>query len=55
MILYRHLQTAFVSKLTHPRVSEPLTMVREPVEIYNNWRLNLSLKNKTPDEVHRAF
>lgn len=30
-------------------------MVRESVEIYNTRRLHLSLKYKTPDEVHQAF
>ncbi|MCG9213639.1 integrase core domain-containing protein, partial [Yersinia enterocolitica] len=30
-------------------------MVRESVEIYNTRRPHLSLKYKTPDEVHQAF
>lgn len=30
-------------------------MVRESVEIYNTQRPHLSLKYKTPDEVHQAF
>ena len=30
-------------------------MVMESVEIYNTRRPHLSLKYKTPDEVHRAF
>jgi len=30
-------------------------MVRESVEIYNTRRPHLSLKYKTPDEVHRAL
>lgn len=30
-------------------------MVRESVEIYNTLRPHLSLKYKTPDEVHQAF
>lgn len=30
-------------------------MVRESVEIYNTQRPHVSLKYKTPDEVHRAL
>ncbi|CNH71071.1 IS3 family transposase%2C orfA [Yersinia thracica] len=30
-------------------------MVRESVETYNTRRPHLSLKYKTPDEVHQAF
>ncbi|TWY29657.1 integrase core domain-containing protein, partial [Serratia marcescens] len=30
-------------------------MVREPVNLYNAQRPHLSLKYKTPDEVHRAL
>ena len=30
-------------------------VLRESVEIYNTWRPHLSLKYKTPDEVHQAF
>ena len=30
-------------------------MVDEAVQIYNTERPHMSLKNKTPDAVHRAF
>ncbi|WP_151803085.1 integrase core domain-containing protein, partial [Acinetobacter guillouiae] len=30
-------------------------MVAESIEIYNVRRPHMSLKYKTPDEVHRAF
>ena len=36
-------------------LSEAREMVRESVEQYNSRRPHLSLKYKTPDEVHRAY
>jgi transposase InsO family protein len=36
-------------------LSEAREMVRESVMQYNSRRPHLSLKYKTPDEVHRAF
>lgn len=36
-------------------LSEARKMVEESVAIYNNERPHLSLKYKTPDEVHQAF
>lgn len=30
-------------------------MVKESVTIYNHERPHLTLKNKTPDDVHQAF
>lgn len=36
-------------------IQEAAQMVAESVEIYNGRRPHLSLKYKTPDEVHRAF
>ncbi|MBP6121258.1 MULTISPECIES: IS3 family transposase [Providencia] len=36
-------------------ISQARKMLKEAVEIYNTQRPHLSLKYKTPDEVHRAF
>lgn len=36
-------------------IGQARKMVRESVEIYNTRRPHLSLKYKTPDEVHQAF
>lgn len=42
--------------LSKPKdLNEARKMVRESINIYNNRRPHLSLKYKTPDEVHRAF
>jgi len=36
-------------------LEEARLMVKESIRIYNEKRPHLSLKYKTPDEVHRAF
>jgi putative transposase len=36
-------------------LEEARQMVKESIRIYNEKRPHLSLKYKTPDEVHRAF
>ena len=36
-------------------LDEARQMVKESIRIYNEKRPHLSLKYKTPDEVHRAF
>jgi transposase InsO family protein len=42
--------------LSKPKdLKEARTMVKESIKIYNEQRPHLSLKYKTPDEVHRAF
>lgn len=42
--------------LSKPKdLNEARKMVSESIDIYNTLRLHLSLKYKTPDEIHRAF
>ncbi|MGQ6504276.1 MULTISPECIES: integrase core domain-containing protein, partial [Serratia] len=36
-------------------IAQARKMVRESVNLYNTRRPHLSLKYKTPDEVHRAL
>ena len=36
-------------------LQEAKKMVKESITLYNESRPHLSLKYKTPDEVHRAF
>ena len=42
--------------LSKPKdLNEARKMVSESIDIYNNRRPHLSLKYKTPGEIHRAF